>query len=334
MCSDPIDRVLPPRSIIFGNSKAMREIREGVPKIARTDVPVLLHGESGTGKGTLAQLIHFSSSPSEGPFIRVNCPSIPPSPAAGDLFEDLKESYSHGDSCGSNGSGSRWGGTVLLDEVGELPPAIQAKLLRMLRDEEPSRVRDPNGNRVQVRVLCTTNRSLEREVQNGNFRGDLFYLLNVVSFRVPPLRERKEDIPSLADHFVRLYSDRFTSPAPPLNDPLLEMLVEHDWPGNIRELENVMKRYVILGTPESIMTMKRSMAAEAQAFSFDVPENGSVHLKELKRQAIRELEAKVISRVLRESRWNRKQAARTLNISYRSLLGKLRAAGLDRSEKQ
>jgi DNA-binding NtrC family response regulator len=204
----------------------------------------------------------------------------------------------------------------------------------MLREEEPSRVHDPHGNGVQVRVLCTTNRILEREVQKGNFRGDLFYLLNVVSFRVPPLRERKEDIPALADYFVRFYSDRFSSPAPPLNDPLLKTLVEHDWPGNIRELENVMKRYVILGTPESITTMKPSTTAQAEGFSFDVPENGAIHLKELKRQAIRELEAKVISRALRESRWNRKRAARTLNISYRSLLGKLRAAGLDRSENQ
>lgn len=319
---------LPPEHVIFGSSPAMALVRQKISKVATANVPVLIRGESGTGKEMVAKMLHRHSPWSGGPFVKVNCPAIP-----GTLLESELFGYEKGAFTGAVGTKPgrvemAHRGTLFLDEVGELEPALQAKLLQLLQDGQFCRIGAQEDLRVEVRIVCATNRNLEEEIEAGNFRQDLFYRINVVSIELPLLRERREDIPLLVDYFLSEYGAKYKRPVRPLSAGLMRALREYNWPGNIRELENLMKRYVILGSEDTISSELTQRETERPFLLPDVTAEGSISLKKLTRQATQELEQKIIVRVLEAHNWNRKRAARALNISYRALLYKIRQAGL------
>ncbi len=304
----------------------METIRRRVERIAGANVPLLIQGENGTGKEVLARYIHGQCPWQEGPFVKINCPAIPATLLESELF-----GYEQGAFTGA--LASKPGrielahlGTLFLDEIGELDPSLQAKLLHLLQDGQFSRIGAREDKRVDVRVICATNQDLERDIEAGRFRQDLFYRINVVCLRLPPLHERLEDIVPLAHYFLRFYNEHYGCEARPLSYQTLQLIRSYDWPGNIRQLENLIKRYVILGSEEAIagelMAPSRSMP------SMDIPLDGTMSLKEVSRRAARELEHSIILRALREQHWNRKRAAQILKISYRALLYKLKEAGV------
>ncbi len=258
---------IPPENIIFGHSEPMQAVRSQLAKVAAANVPVLIHGESGTGKDIIARMIHGLSPWKSGPLVKVNCPAIP-----GTLLESELFGY----------------------EKGAFTGAFGAKL--------------------------------ESEIEGGTFRQDLYYRINVVNLRMPSLRERRGDIEELASYFLEFYNRKYNCRARPLSNEVMSVLQKYHWPGNIRELENLIKRYVILGQEEVITN--DLVAREPDFFNPEISFDGPISLKKLTRQAVRELERKVILKVLQQHHWNRKQAARTLSISYRALLYKIRDAGL------
>jgi two-component system, NtrC family, response regulator AtoC len=198
--------------------------------------------------------------------------------------------------------------------------------LQLLQDGQFCRIGAQEDKKVEVRIVCATNRNLQDEIELGNFRQDLYYRINVLQIQLPPLRDRREDIPSLVSFFLDEYNDKYNCQARPLSSQLLKMLQEYHWPGNIRELENLIKRYVILGSEDAITT--ELLSHEQTRFTPEIPLDGSVSLKKITRQAVRELERQVILRSLQANNWNRKRVARALSISYRALLYKIRDAGL------
>ena len=217
-------------------------------------------------------------------------------------------------------------GTLFLDEISELDLALQSKLLQLLQDGQFCRIGAQEDKKVEVRVVCATNRVLETEIENGTFRQDLFYRINVVNLALPSLRERRADIEELANYFLEYYNRKYNCRAKPLSNELMAVLQKYHWPGNIRELENLIKRYVILGSEDVISG--DLVTRQQDYFNPEINLDGPISLKKLTRQATRELERKVILKVLQANHWNRKQAARALSISYRALLYKIRDAGL------
>jgi two-component system response regulator AtoC len=314
-----------PEALVFGQSEVMRSVRQKVEKVAGANVPVLIQGESGTGKEVIARLIHARSPWAAGPFVKVNCPAIP-----GTLVESELFGYQKGAFTGANGTKPgrvemAQHGTLFLDEIAELELGLQAKLLQLLQDGQFCPVGGQEDKQIDARVVCATNRNLEDEIRKGTFRQDLFYRINVVSIHMPTLRERAADIPIICDSLRKMYSERFERPTRPLSSRKLEMLQRYHWPGNIRELENLIKRYIILGS-EDVITLE---PAEVSAASPDSEEVTNIlSLKKVTREAMRELEGKIIVKALQAHNWNRRRAASALEISYRALLYKLKEAGL------
>jgi two-component system response regulator AtoC len=317
---------VPPDEIIFGHSEPMQAVRSQLAKVAAANVPVLIHGESGTGKDIIARLIHALSPWKSGPLVKVNCPAIPGTLLESELFGYEKGAFTgaYGMKPGRVEMAHR--GTLFLDEISELDLSLQSKLLQLLQDGQFCRIGAQEDKKVEVRVVCATNRNLESEIEAGTFRQDLYYRINVVNLRMPALRERRGDIEDLAVYFLDFYNRKYNCRAKPLSNEVLGVLQKYHWPGNIRELENLIKRYVILGHEEVITN--DLVSREPDFFNPDISFDGPISLKQLTRQAVRELERKVILKVLQQHHWNRKQAARTLSISYRALLYKIRDAGL------
>ncbi len=324
--AQPLGEV-PPDNIIFGHSEVMQAVRSRLGKVAAANVPVLITGESGTGKDIIARLIHGLSPWKTGPYVKVNCPAIP-----GTLLESELFGYEKGAFTGAVGSKPgrvelAHRGTLFLDEISELDPSLQSKLLQLLQDGQFCRIGAQEDKKVEVRVVCATNRHLEAEIEAGTFRQDLYYRINVVNIRMPALRERRGDIEDLCGYFLDYYNRKFNCRARPLSNEVLAVLQKYHWPGNIRELENMIKRYVILGHEEVITN--DLVAREPDLFNPEmISLDGPISLKKLTRQCVRELERKVILKVLQQHHWNRKQSARALGISYRALLYKIRDAGL------
>src|SRR5437899_10735856 len=317
---------MPPEPIVFGRTEGMNALRERLGKIAGANVPVLIQGESGTGKDIIARMIHAASPWKTGPWVKVNCPAIPGTLLESELFGYEKGAFTgaYGTKPGRVEMAHR--GTLFLDEISELDLALQSKLLQLLQDGQFCRIGAQEDKKVEVRVVCATNRVLEAEIESGTFRQDLFYRINVVNLQMPPLRERRGDIPDLVTYFLEYYNRKYNCRARTLSGDLMGSLQKYHWPGNIRELENLIKRYVILGNEEVISS---DLVAHQQEYSIpDINYDGPIALKTITRQATRELERKVILKVLQAHHWNRKQAARALSISYRALLYKIRDAGL------
>jgi two-component system, NtrC family, response regulator AtoC len=317
---------LPPETVVFGQSPAMREVHNKLERVAGANVSVLIHGESGTGKEIIANLVHRRSPWATGPFVKVNCPAIPGTLMESELFGYEKGAFTgaHGSKPGRVEMANR--GTLFLDEIGELELGLQTKLLQLLQDGQFCKIGGQEDRKVEVRVVCATNRDLEQEIAAGTFRRDLYYRINVVNLWLPPLRERRSDLPQLIAHFIDAYNHTYGRRARMISGPTMQALMKYHWPGNIRELANVMKRYVILGSEDVIVSELQSRPDNV--FDFDVPVDGDVSLKRITREAVREIERKVILKVLQSHNWNRKRAARALNISYRALLYKIRDAEL------
>ncbi len=322
---------LPPEEVMFGHSEAMQAIRQRVEKLAGANIPVLIQGESGTGKELIARMIHYRSPWASGPLVKVNCPAIP-----GTLLESELFGYEKGAFTGANGSKPgrvemAHRGTLFLDEISELDPALQAKLLQLLQDGQFCRIGAQEDKKVEVRVVCATNRELEQEIESGSFRADLFYRINVVNLRLPRLRDRSQDIPLLVNYFLEHYNEKYNCRAQAPSNATMSLLERYHWPGNIRELENLIKRYVILGSEETITS--ELLSHHEEHFDPEIPTaDAPIALKKVTRQAVRELERRIIFKVLQANNWNRKKAARSLNISYRALLYKIRDAGLGSME--
>jgi two-component system, NtrC family, response regulator AtoC len=317
---------LPPDELIFGQSQGMQAIRQKIDKVAATSVPVLIEGDSGTGKGVLARYIHHHSAVSDGPLVKVNCAAIPGTLLESELFGYEKGAFTGAYAAKQGRVESANGGTLFLDGIDEIDMGLQAKLLQLLQDAQFTRIGGREDINVEIRVLCATNRSLDREVSVGRFRQDLYYRINVVNIVLPALRSRGEDIADLAAYFLDRHQKRHRSAPREISPALLRLLERHAWPGNIRELENLIERYVILGSEEAVSA--ELLQWDRTHIVPDFPTRGPIHLKKITRQAVQELEGRIILSVLEANRWNRKRAASELRISYRALLYKIRQAGL------
>ena len=320
---------LPPDEVIFGQTVTMQILRQKIYKVASTNVPVLITGESGTGKEVLAKVLHFQSPWSAGPFVKVSCPAIPSTLLESELFGYEKGAFTgaYGTKPGRVELADR--GTLFLDEIAELDLGLQAKLLQLLQDSQFSRIGAQEDKKVEVRIVCSTNRELDKEIEAGTFRSDLFYRINVVDIHLLPLRERKQDIPGLASYFLKSHSTLLKCNPRPASSRLVQALQRYSWPGNIRQLENLIRRYVVLGDEEAIYRELAAGPLSSTGVSEpELPAAGPISLKRMTQQSVLEVERKVILKTLEAHRWNRKRAARALNISYRALLYKIQHAGL------
>ncbi|WP_158791824.1 sigma-54-dependent Fis family transcriptional regulator [Granulicella sp. L60] len=315
-----------PVEALIGDSPAIHRISDQLQKAALTEVPVLITGESGTGKELAARLLHNLSARRSHSFLKVSCPAIPDQ-----LFES--ELFGHEPGAFTGATGSQAGkceqadkGTLFLDEIGELNLALQPKLLHALQDFRVVRLGAVDERAIDIRLVCATNRDLEAEVAKGGFRTDLFYRINVIRVQMPSLRERVSDIPILMNHFVKMYSAQFGGTPAPLHLSFMKSLESYHWPGNIRELENMAKRYVVLGGDEHILSLMR----EPEELRPLVPEviDLTTPLRVQTKRAIQHLERKIILGVLEAHKWNRRKTAHSLDISYRTLLYKIKEVGL------
>jgi two-component system response regulator AtoC len=319
-----VSRAVGDRPIVAA-SPPMIELLELLERAAEYKATVLLTGESGTGKEVLARAIHAQSGRRNQAFVAVNCGAIPEALLESELFGHARGAFTGADRARRGLFVEADGGTLFLDEIGELPPALQVKLLRVLQEEEVRPIGEAKPRTVDVRVIAATSRDLEREVSAGGFREDLFYRLDVFRVRVPPLRERREDVPLLVDHFINRFRETLGRPVRTIADDALDRLLEHAWPGNVRELENVIERAIILADgdritlgelPEAIAT-PRSAASEPPEPN---PGAGDFSM----RRARRRFESDLIRRALDATAGNRTRAAKLLEISYRALLYKIK----------
>ncbi len=326
----------PTRAITLTGER-MRPICDLIRNVADTDITVLVLGESGTGKDVVTQMIYARSSRS-GPFVKVNCAALPAELLESELFGYEKGAFTGAVQRKLGKFEMANGGTIFLDEISELHPNLQAKLLQVLQDGQFSRLGGEADVRVDARVIAATNRDLEKLVRERRFREDLFYRLNVVTVRVPPLRQRRDEIPVLTDHFVKRYADEYGKDTPELTPELREALASYFWPGNVRELENLVKRLVVLGSEQPLLEELETRMAQGPAIPGD--DGGSeldrfmagatdqVSLKRIAREASQSAERRLIEKVLHRTRWNRREAAEILQISYKALLYKMKDAGL------
>lgn len=305
------------------SSPAMQKVRSQAALVAGCDIPVLLLGESGTGKEVMATMIHKMSHRAAGPFVKVNCAAVP-----SELLESELFGYEVGAFTGATkAKPGRFEmcnkGTILLDEIGEMSPALQAKLLHVLQDQEFSRLGGRSTTKVDVRILAATNINVQEAIASKKLRSDLYYRLNGLSLRMPPLRERKEEIPILLRQFVARMSARFSRPAPELTDRLVRACIGYSWPGNLRELQNFAKRFVILRDED--VAISELAYGDLPMASIDQAKSG---LKSIGKFAKSEAEAVAIAEALEKTNWKRKEAAKLLGISYKALLYKMRGLGL------
>jgi two-component system, NtrC family, response regulator AtoC len=314
-------RDLPPLDVFFGESPGMRVAQEKLARIAPTPIPVLLQGESGTGKEIFARLLHASSGRPSGVWVKVTCPAIPHALIESELF-----GYERGAFTGAYGTKRgrvelAHRGTLFLDEVDGLDLAAQVKLLQLVQDGTFVRVGGQEPMRVDTRLICTAKGDLRRRTEDGTFRLDLFYRINAVTVELPPLRSRLEDLPILVDYLLNLHAKTFAVQPKPLSSEILKLMQHYHWPGNIRQLENMLRSYVLVGSEEALVA---DMVPSAQ--SSLIPEmdlTTPLSLKEITRATTRSIEREVILKVLQANGWSRRKTAKWLNISYRSLLYKL-----------
>jgi two-component system response regulator AtoC len=315
--------MLPADAILFGQSKAMGGVRQRARKVCDTNVPVLLCGPGGSGKELLARWIHKNSGNGSGQFVKVNCAAIP-----GTLLESELFGYERGAFTGAHVSKPgrvelAHKGTLFLDEIAEFDSGLQSKLLHFLQDGRFSRIGGHEENLVETRVICATSKNLQAQIDAGTFRADLYFRINVVQIRLPGLKERSEDIPDMAEYFRMIHQKAYSKPAEPLDQDTLQYLQNREWPGNIRELSNVIARYVVIGPDGRVF--QESMAGRMLPA---LASRGAISLKQFAKEAVREREKGFIVEALRANQWNRRKTARALKISYRSLIYKIRNAGL------
>ena len=356
--------------MLFGHSERMAEVQDLIERVADTDVTCLIRGESGTGKELVARALCSSSLRRDKPFVKVNCAALPTELLESELFGFERGAFTGAIQHKPGKFEFANHGTMFLDEIGDMSFPLQAKLLQVLQDGEFSRLGGKHDVHVDVRVVAATNQDLEQAVAAGTFREDLFFRLNVVCINMPPLRERREEVPILVDYFLKKYSVQYNKPCVDLSADTMRLLMDYDWPGNIRELENLIKRTVVLGSEAPIrkeIAHGIAIAAQRQASvvsrqpsvapairnpqSAIVPVVGSgptapltpteiacaaaaagnYSLKDISRTAAREAERELIFKMLQQTRWNRKETAEILGISYKALLYKIKENGLDKA---
>jgi two-component system response regulator AtoC len=348
--------------LLYGRSDQMADVHDLINRVADTDVTVLIRGQSGTGKELVARALAASSLRRDKPFVKVNCAALPTELLESELFGFERGAFTGAIQQKPGKFEFANHGTLFLDEVGDTTLAIQAKLLQVLQDGEFSRLGGKHDLHVDVRVIAATNRDLERAVANGEFREDLYFRLNVVTITLPPLRERRQDIPALTEHFLKKCSVRYNKRYIAISPDTMELFLEYDWPGNVRELENVAKRAVVLGddaairkeiahaiamarvlpatsSPPAPVTLHPAAPATTAALASATapptadaggdPEHYS--LKDISRSAARVAERELILKMLHQTRWNRKETAEHLGISYKALLYKIKENGLDKA---
>jgi DNA-binding NtrC family response regulator len=348
-----------PPSDFVSVSPAMMGIWDMVDRVAETDVPVLIRGESGVGKEGIARALHERSPRRGKPFVKINCAALPSELLESELFGHERGAFTGATSEKPGKFELADKGTIFLDEIGEMHPALQAKLLQVLQDEEYYRVGGKRPLRADARVVVATNRVLEEEIARGNFREDLYYRLNVVSVHVPPLRERKEDVPHLIEHFRRKYGSKYKQGAMDFSPDVMRRLLEYDYPGNVRELENLVRRLVVLRDERFVLDELKAAQARRPVVAMSAPSGTAggalpppnqrldmppsqppapvvpmlgnaetVSLKEIARQAALRAEREAISAMLARTNWNKRKAAARLQISYKALLYKIKDCGL------
>lgn len=315
-------------TVLFGQSEEMQRIQRTIERVASIRVPVLIRGESGSGKEILANHLHRIAPWRDKPCVKVNCAAIPGSLLESELFGYDKGSFTGAYNSRPGKFELAHGGSMVLDEIADIDPGLQAKLLQVLQDGCFSRIGDLEERRADVRIVSITNREIEGEIQRGAFREDLFYRINVVNLQVPPLRRRLEDLPILVEHFHRSYCERYDRKVPPMPPSVIERFRQHQWPGNIRELENYVRRYVILDSADSIVEELEERGRGPVVSGFQLPPISEFSLKKYSKQACQQAEHYLILEALKQTRWNRKRAADLLGISYRALLYKMKEAGL------
>jgi two-component system response regulator AtoC len=310
----------------------MREVWDIVRRVAGVDVTVLISGETGTGKDLVARAIHHLSARRSQPFVKVNCAAVPRELLESELFGHERGAFTGAHQLKIGKFEAANHGTIFLDEIGELHPALQAKLLHVLQDGTFSRVGGQAITRVDVRILAATNQDLERAVLAERFREDLYYRLNVVHIAVPPLRERRAEIPLLVEYFIQRYARMYGRPEIMPDPEALERLLHHSYPGNVRELENIVKRMIVLDDPllARIPLGIRRNGHDAGRVEPESETGNGTSLKDIARNAARAAEREAIARILHQTHWNRVKAAKLLKISYRALLYKIKDVGLSR----
>jgi two-component system response regulator AtoC len=343
-------------STLFNNSEQMSEVRDLIERVSDTDVTVLIRGESGTGKELVAHALHDRSLRKDRPFVKVNCAALPTELLESELFGFEKGAFTGAIQQKPGKFEFANHGTMFLDEIGDISYPLQAKLLQVLQDGGFARLGGKADVQVDVRLIAATNRDLETAVASGQFREDLYFRLNVVTINLPPLRDRREEIPILTDHFLRKYSVQYNKPMTSISPELSQQFLAYEWPGNVRQLENLIKRMVVLGTEAGIARellqpvvsaaprplqppAPRPVAPPPPEVIDEEPDAGvavpagatSVSLKDIARTAAREAERELILRMLTRTRWNRKEAAENLGISYKALLYKIKENGLDKA---
>ena len=310
---------------MIGKSSALKEVYEIVSQVAKTNSSILIQGESGTGKEVLAKAIHFNSLRNTRPFVVVNCGAIPENLLESELFGHKRGSFTDAIKDKTGKFEAAEGGTIFLDEVSELPLKLQVKLLRTIQDKEIDKIGELNPLKVDVRIIAATNQDLKKLVDEKQFRDDLYYRLSVIPIVLPPLKERKEDIPLLAVNFLDRFAKLFGKTNLKYDDKVLEVFSKYDWPGNIRELENLVHRLVVLCQGEIITTgdlpreLLEGKISEILDYKVSIPESG-IDLKNLERD--------LIIQALIKKNWNQTQAAKLLNISRNSLIYSMQKYGI------
>jgi two-component system response regulator HydG len=307
-----------PELNIIGSSEALAKCRELALQVAPTNATVLIEGESGTGKELITNIIHYNSTVAHGPFIKVNCSAFSEGVLESELFGHEKGAFTGADRRREGRFIQAQGGTLFLDEIGETSPAMQAKLLRVLQEHELQRVGGQETLAVDARIIAATNRDLEEEVKKGNFREDLFYRLNVVVLDVPSLRERKGDIPLLAEYFLQEFARKNNRQVAGITPECMDILNRYPWPGNVRELENAIERGIILMRGEYLDVNGLPLAIQRWA-DHNAPEESE------RPATLKEAEKALILRTLEETDGNRSEAARRLQITRKTLLNKLKS---------
>ncbi len=314
-------RELPPPDLIFGGSHLMSIAREKLERCAATNVPVLLQGESGTGKDIFAKLLHFRSNRSSFPWVKVTCAAIPHSLIESELFGYEKGAFTGANTTKRGRVELAHEGTLFLDEVGSLDISVQAKLLQVLQDGSFMRVGAQDPRRVDTRIVCAANNDLRRQTEDGTFRLDFLFRINAVTIELPGLRQRTGDLPQLIDYFLDFYSNAYSLRPKPLSREILAMMHRYNWPGNIRQLENMVRSYVLIGSEEALVGELLPAAVNDIVPQIDLA--NPISLKEITKAARRDLEKEIILKVLQANGWSRQKTAKWLQISYRSLLYKL-----------
>jgi two-component system response regulator AtoC len=334
--------------LLLGDSAAIENVRRIIESVKDLDCTVLVRGESGTGKELVSRAIASSSVRRGRPFVKVNCAALPAELLESELFGYERGAFTGAMQRKLGKFEFAHQGTIFLDEIGEMSAPMQAKVLQVLQDGEFSRLGGTHDTRVDVRIIAATHRDLEREIAEGRFREDLYFRLNVISIALPPLRERLDEIPVLSDHFLRRYSDLYAKPYQPLAPHVLDLFLRYSWPGNIRQLENIIQHLVILGNDSAVRELQAipgpvASRSSAVAVAHDTgvmsqpaapaaakPGRAATpSLKDAARCAAQKVERELIVETLRQMRWNRKEAAKMLGVSYKTLLAKIRDNGLD-----